>query len=92
MLGNTAMAQRDFSKVQIKAIPVQGGVTMLMGAGGNIGVLASDDGVFMIDGQFKPLSKKIRAAVKGISPKPIKFLLNTHWHFDHTGGNVNFGK
>jgi hypothetical protein len=70
LAGNSAMAQRDLSKVQIKAIPVQGGVTMLMGAGGNIGVLAGDDGVFMIDGQFKPLSDKIKAAVSKISASP----------------------
>ena len=87
-----ALAQRDFSKVQIKTIPVGGNVSMLMGAGGNIGVVAGEDGIFMIDDQFAPLTPKILAAVKKISTKPIHFLLNTHWHFDHTGGNTNIGK
>tara|TARA_B100000315_G_scaffold258307_1_gene309957 strand:- start:2187 stop:3107 length:921 start_codon:yes stop_codon:yes gene_type:complete len=87
-----ALAQRDFSKVQIKTIPVGGAVSMLMGAGGNIGVVSGADGVFMIDDQFAPLTPKILAAVKKISAKPIRFLLNTHWHFDHTGGNENIGK
>jgi cyclase len=87
-----ALAQRDFSKVQIKTIPVGGAVSMLMGAGGNIGVVSGSDGVFMIDDQFAPLTPKILAAVKKISTKPIRFLLNTHWHFDHTGGNENIGK
>ena len=87
-----ALAQRDFSKVKIKTIPVGGVVTMLMGAGGNIGVVSGADGVFMIDDQFAPLTPKILAAVKKISAKPIRFLLNTHWHFDHTGGNENLGK
>lgn len=87
-----ALAQRDFSKVKIKTIPVGGAVTMLMGAGGNIGVVSGADGVFMIDDQFAPLTPKILAAVKKISAKPIRFLLNTHWHFDHTGGNENLGK
>jgi cyclase len=86
------LAQRDFSKVQIKIIPVGGAVSMLMGAGGNIGVVSGEDGVFMVDDQFAPLTSKILAAVKKISPKPIRFLLNTHWHFDHTGGNENIGK
>ncbi len=87
-----ASAQQDFSKVQIKTIPVGPGISMLMGAGGNIGVSAGTDGVFMIDDQFAPLTPKILAAVKKISAKPIRFLLNTHWHFDHTGGNENIGK
>ncbi|MBT4940638.1 MAG: MBL fold metallo-hydrolase, partial [Rhodospirillaceae bacterium] len=60
--------------------------------GGNIGVVAGEDGIFMIDDQFAPLTPKILAAVKKISTKPIHFLLNTHWHFDHTGGNTNIGK
>lgn len=86
---NSASAQRDFSKVEIKTIPVAGSVHMLVGQGGNIGVSSGDDGIFMIDDQFAPLTDKILAAVKGISSKPIRFLLNTHWHFDHTGGNAN---
>jgi glyoxylase-like metal-dependent hydrolase (beta-lactamase superfamily II) len=64
---------------------------MLVGNGGNIGVSTGDDVVFLVDDQFAPLTRKIIDAVKGVSDKPIKFLLNTHWHGDHTGGNENFG-
>jgi glyoxylase-like metal-dependent hydrolase (beta-lactamase superfamily II) len=65
---------------------------MLEGEGGNIGVSFGDDGVFLIDDQYAPLTPKIIAAIKSISDKPIRFLLNTHWHADHTGGNENLGK
>jgi len=65
---------------------------MLMGEGGNIGVSAGADGVYLIDDQYAPLSEKIMAAVKAISDKPVKYVINTHWHGDHTGGNENFGK
>lgn len=82
-------AQSDTTTIQV--IPVRSGVYLLMGSGGNIGVSIGDDAVFLIDDQFAPLSTKIMAAVKTISDKPIKFLLNTHWHGDHTGGNENFG-
>lgn len=92
LAGKSVPAQQDFSKVQIKTIAVRGGVSMLMGAGGNIGIMAGADGVFMIDDQFAPLTPKIIAAIKKISGQPIRFLLNTHWHFDHTGGNTNIGK
>jgi len=86
------VAQRDFDKVEIKAEKVSDNIYMLTGAGGNIGVCIGDDGVFMIDDQFAPLSKKIQAAIAKLSDKPIKFLINTHWHGDHTGGNENFGQ
>jgi len=65
---------------------------MLMGSGGNIGVTVGDDGVVLIDDEFAPLTEKIKAAIAKLSPKPIRFLLNTHWHGDHTGGNENIGK
>ncbi len=91
-LTGTAQAQRDFSKVKIKNVPVTKNITMLMGAGGNIGIVSGPDGVFMIDDQFAPLTPKIVAAVEKITANPIRFLLNTHWHFDHTGGNENLGK
>lgn len=87
-----AAAARDFAKVKVQAMPVAGKVWMLEGEGGNIGVLAGDEGVVLVDDQFAPLSEKIRAAVAGVSPKPIRFLLNTHFHGDHAGGNAEFGK
>lgn len=87
-----ALAQQDFSKVEIKTIKLSDTLYMLMGEGGNIGVSAGADGVYLIDDQYAPLSEKIMAAVKAISDKPIKYVVNTHWHGDHTGGNENFGK
>ena len=88
----TASAQQpDYSKVQMKATKVAGNVYMLEGAGGNIGVSVGDDGLLIVDDQFAPLADKIRAALKGIADKKLHFILNTHWHGDHTGGNVVFG-
>ncbi|HSU52511.1 MAG TPA: MBL fold metallo-hydrolase [Candidatus Dormibacteraeota bacterium] len=84
--------QQDFSKVEIKATKVSGSVYMLEGAGGNIGVCVGEDGIVIVDDQFAPLANKIREALKGISDKPLKFVLNTHFHGDHTGGNADFGK
>jgi glyoxylase-like metal-dependent hydrolase (beta-lactamase superfamily II) len=86
----SAFAQ-DFSKVEIKVEKVAGNVYMLTGAGGNIGVCAGEDGIVIIDDQFTPLAPKIRAALKSISDKPIRFIINTHYHGDHTGGNEFFG-
>lgn len=91
VLAGAAVAQ-DFAKVKVEAKPVADKVWMLTGQGGNIGVLAGDDGVVLIDDQFAPLAEKIRAAVTGVSAKPIRFLLNTHFHGDHAGGNAEFGK
>jgi len=87
----SAQAQTDFSKVEIKATKVAGNVYMLQGAGGNIGVSVGDDGLLIVDDQFAPLADKIRAAMKGLADKKLRFILNTHWHGDHTGGNVAFG-
>lgn len=87
-----AAAQRDFSKVEIRTERVAPGVHVLFGAGGNIGVSTGPDGTFIIDDQFAPLTPRIQAALAKLSDKPARFVLNTHWHFDHTGGNENFGK
>jgi cyclase len=91
-LATAAFGQQDFSKVQIKAQKVSGSIYMLEGAGGNIGVSVGDDGIVIVDDQFAPLAEKIRAALKGITDKPVRFVINTHWHGDHTGGNPQFGE
>jgi glyoxylase-like metal-dependent hydrolase (beta-lactamase superfamily II) len=87
-----AQPRWDFNKAQIKVHKVAGNVYMLEGLGGNIGVSAGPDGILIVDDQFAPLAPKIKAALKGISSKPVRWLLNTHFHFDHTGGNEAFGK
>jgi cyclase len=93
ILALSANAQApDFSKVQIKTNKISNNFYTLDGQGGTIGVLAGPDGVFMVDGQFAPLSDKIAAAIKQITNAPIKYMVNTHVHGDHTGGNENFGK
>src|SRR6478736_436868 len=76
--------QTDFSKVDVKAEKVGGSVYMLTGEGGNIGLSVGDDGVLIVDDQFAPLAPKIKAALKNITDKPIRFVLNTHFHGDHT--------
>ena len=85
-------AQQDFSKVEIKTTKLSGNFYTLEGQGGTIGVLTGPDGVFMVDAQFAPLTDKIVAAIKQISTAPIKFMVNTHVHGDHTGGNENLAK
>lgn len=87
-----ARAQQDMSGVEVRTRHVAGAVHMLTGAGGNVAVVAGADGVFLVDDQFAPLTEKIRAAVARISPAPVRFVLNTHWHGDHTGGNENLGR
>ena len=91
LLVGTAFAQGDFDDVKIEATDLGSGIHMLKGAGGNLGVCVGDDGVFLIDDQFAPLSEKIMAAIGQLSDEPVKFVFNTHWHGDHTGGNENFG-
>jgi cyclase len=83
---------QDFSKVQMKVTKVAGNVYMLEGAGGNIGASIGDDGIVIVDDQYAPLADKIQAALKGITDKPIRFIINTHYHGDHTGGNAYFQK
>jgi len=87
-----AQGAPDFSKVEIKSNKVTDKFYTLDGQGGTIGVLFGPDGVFMVDTQFAPLSDKIVAAIKRLTPQPIKFVVNTHVHGDHTGGDENFGK
>ncbi len=86
-----AYTQEDFSKVEIKAEKIAGNVYMLEGRGGNIGVSVGSDGILIVDDQFAPLADKIKAALKTLGEGKLKFVLNTHWHGDHTGGNVVFG-
>ena len=87
-----AQAQRNFDDVRIRTEKVTDNIYVLFGAGGNIGLAIGDDTAYLIDDQYAPLSEKITAAVREITDKPITFLVNTHWHGDHTGGNANFGK
>jgi cyclase len=84
--------EQDFSKVQIKVTKVSGNIYMLEGAGGNIAASVGEDGIVIVDDQFAPLADKIQAALKGIgvTDKPVRFVINTHYHGDHTGGNEPF--
>ena len=87
----TASLAQDFDAIKIKTKKLSESIYMLEGSGGNIGVCIGEDGTFIIDDQFAPLTEKITAAIGKITPKPGQFLINTHWHFDHTDGNENFG-
>ncbi|HWA28183.1 MAG TPA: MBL fold metallo-hydrolase [Lacunisphaera sp.] len=87
----SASAQQDFSKVEIKATQVSGNVYMLEGSGGNIGVSVGPDGILIVDDQFAPLADKITAALQQLNPGKLKYVVNTHHHGDHTGGNATFG-
>ena len=101
LLGGAAIAQQappavppppDFSKVEIKTTDLGDKVYMLEGQGGNITAAVGDDGIIMVDGEFAPLHDKIKAAIAAVTPLPIKYLINTHFHGDHTGGNEPFAK
>ena len=92
LFASPAAAQQDFSKVEIKVERIAPGVAVLFGAGGNIGLSFGVDGNIIVDDQFAPLTDRIVAAVASVDPDPVRFVINTHWHFDHTGGNENFGK
>jgi cyclase len=89
---SVTLGQQDFSKVEVRSEPVAGSVHMLTGAGGNMAVSIGEDAAFLVDDQFAPLSARIKAAIAKISQKPVRFVLNTHWHGDHTGGNESFGR
>lgn len=90
VIPSLAYAQRDWSQVEIKNNVVTNNISFLLGAGGNIGVLHGPDGVMIIDDQFAPLSDKIKTAIQEFAEGELKFVLNTHFHGDHTGGNENF--
>jgi len=83
-----AVRAQDFSKVEIKTTRLGDTTYMMEGAGGNLGLSIGDDAVFLIDDQFAPLSDKITAAIAALTAKPVRFILNTHWHYDHTGGDA----
>ena len=90
VLAACSFAQTDFEKVQIVTTPLGHGLAMLAGAGGNIVVSTGEDGVVLVDDQFEPLHDKIKAAIAKLTDQPLRFVLNTHWHGDHTGGNLKF--
>ena len=92
LAATTAVSAQDFSKVEIKAEKLNDTTWMLVGSGGNMGLSVGEDAVFLVDDQYAPLAPKIKAAIAAITPKPVKFVLNTHFHFDHTGGNEALGK
>jgi len=93
LISTVACAQEDYSKVEIKVVKVAGSIYMLQGAdAGNIAASVGEDGIVIVDDQYAPLADKIRAALKGITDKPIRFVINTHFHGDHTGGNALFQK
>jgi cyclase len=89
---NRAPQQQNFDNVEIHVLPVQGNVYMLVGAGGNITVQVGKDGVLMVDTEYAPLSDRIVAAIRKISNGPLRYIINTHYHGDHTGGNANLRK
>jgi len=91
LLSTSASAQ-DFSKTEIRVEKLAPGVAVLFGAGGNIALSYGVDGNLLVDDQFAPLTDRILAAVASVDPDPVKFVVNTHWHFDHTGGNENLGE
>jgi glyoxylase-like metal-dependent hydrolase (beta-lactamase superfamily II) len=92
LFARPAPAQQNFDAVVIKPTQVSGNIYMLEGSGGNIGVSTGDDGVLIVDDQYAPLADKIKAALRGLSSGDLKFVLNTHFHGDHTGGNPIFGR
>ena len=93
-LAGAAIAQQqpNWDAIQVTSQPIRPGVAVLFGNGGNIGVSYGEDGTLIVDDQFAPLVPKIQAAVAGLGASPVKYLVNTHWHFDHAGGNEPFGQ
>jgi glyoxylase-like metal-dependent hydrolase (beta-lactamase superfamily II) len=92
LLAPALAAAQDFSRVEVVTTRLSETTYMMTGAGGNLGLSIGDDAVFVIDDQYAPLTDRILAAIARLTPKPVRFVVNTHWHGDHTGGNENFGK
>ena len=88
----TLGSAQDFANIQIRTVRVTESIYMLQGSGGNIGVSIGDDGTFIVDDQFAPLTDKIVAAIAELTDHPVDFVVNSHWHYDHTDGNENFGR
>src|ERR1043166_9845388 len=86
----SAQQSSDCSKVEVKTIDLGNKTYMLEGAGGNVIIAVGTDGIIMVDGQYAPMHDKLKAAIEKISPLPIKYLINTHYHGDHVGGNGPF--
>ena len=87
-----AQDEEDFSATEIRTTRLSGSIYMLEGSGGNIGVCIGKDGTFIVDDQFAPLTDKITAAIAQLTNQPVEFVINTHWHYDHTDGNEHFGE
>lgn len=87
----SSLAQRDFDKIEIESTEIRNGLHMFVGAGGNIAVSTGTDGVLIVDDQFAEMTAKIDAAIAKLSKQSVRYVLNTHWHFDHTGGNQHYG-
>lgn len=92
LLAAPAAAQQDLSKVEVKVEKIAPGVAVLFGAGGNIGLSYGVDGNIIVDDQYAPMSDRILAAIATVDPDPVRFVVNTHWHGDHTGGNEAMGR
>lgn len=92
VLAGMAPAQQDFSRVEVAITPIRDGLHLITGRGGNIVASTGPDGTFLVDDQYAPLTEKIQAALATVTDRPVRFVVNTHWHGDHVGGNENFGK
>jgi len=92
LLVPSAGGAQDFDQIQITTSPVRDGIYMLQGSGGNIAVSTGSDGTFIVDDQYAPLTEKIQAAIRALTPSPVQFVVNSHWHYDHSDGNENFGR
>lgn len=92
LVSSFQVRSQDFDAVQITTVPVRDGIYMLQGSGGNIGVSVGDDGTMIVDDQFAPLTGRINAAIRALTDMPVTFVVNSHFHYDHTDGNTNFGR